>query len=57
MSKQRVDIPGQIAAPLGDTVGETVDLFGFQLAVFRPTHDVAAGGCADINGKISLHFE
>ena len=54
MSGQRLDIPGQMAVQLGYAVWKAIDFFGFQFSVFRPAYDVAAGGGADVDGKIAF---
>ena len=42
VAQQGVHVPGEAAVPLRHPIGEAVDLFGFDLAVLKPTHDMPA---------------
>lgn len=52
--QQTPGVPDQVPVLPDGAVREAIDFFCFQLAVLSPAHDVAAGGGADINGKIVL---
>ena len=55
MGEQRVHIPDKMSVLLLHAVRKAVDLFRFQRPVLPPAHNVPPGGCADVDGKITLH--
>ena len=55
MLKKCHHIPNQVTILGLHPVGEAVNLGSHNGAVFLPTHNVAAGGCADINRKTIFH--
>lgn len=55
MEKKRLCVPSQAAIPLRYTIWKAVDLLCLQRPGFLLADDVPAGGCADVDGKITLH--
>ena len=50
VSQQGVHVPSEVAIPLCDPVGETVDLFCLDCAALAPAHDVTPRRRADVDG-------
>ena len=53
--KQGFHIPDQVSVLFGHTVGKTINLFRLNFAIFQPSDNMTAGGCADIDRKRVFH--